>query len=218
VVLISSARRPHTSKTKRKQAAGRVPPARAGQHRRTAARSTNNIPILPVGAAVVLLLVVIAVVYAIVTNQGNGARKVANVSCESGEQLSTHYHAHLSILYEGNELNLPANIGIQSNCFYWLHTHDTTGVIHIEAPKAEANHTFTLGDFFNVMNKPLSKTQVADITLTGDQKLLVYIDGKVQPDGTDPRKVPLKAHEQIVLEITPPTVDPPPSYTWPSGL
>jgi hypothetical protein len=195
-----------------------VPSARAGQHRRAAARSSRNIPILPVGAAVVLLVVVIAVVIAIVNNQGSGARKVANVSCDVNEQVATHYHSHLSIVYQGNELNVPANIGIQSNCLYWLHTHDTTGVIHIEAPKAQANHTFTLGDFFNVMNKPLSKTQVADITLTNDQKLVIYIDGKVQPDGTDPRKIGLKNHELIVLEITPPTVDPPPSYTWPAGL
>jgi hypothetical protein len=172
-----------------------------------------------VGAAVLLLLVVIAVVVAIITQSGNnGARKVANVSCESGEQLATHYHAHVSILYQGNEVNVPANIGIESNCFYWLHTHDTTGVIHIEAPKAQANHTFTLGDFFNVMNKPLSKTQVADFKLTGDDKLVIYIDAKVQPDGTDPRSIPLKNHELIVLEITPPSVDPPPSYTWPAGL
>ena len=113
---------------------------------------------------------------------------------------------------------MPANTGITSTCLYWLHTHDTTGVIHIEAPKAQANHTFTLGDFFNVLNKPLSTTRVADLTLTGDQKLVIYIDGKAQPDGTDPRLIPLKNHELIVLEITPPTVDPPPSYTFPAGL
>jgi len=166
----------------------------------------------------VLLLVVIAVVYAIATNQGSGARKVANVSCDSGEQLSVHYHAHLSIVYQGNEVNVPGNIGIEANCFYWIHTHDTTGVIHIEAPKAQANHTFTLGDFFNVWNQPLSKKQVANFTISGDTKLVVYIDGKVQPDGTDPTKIPLKNHEQIVLEITPPVVDPPPSYTFPAGL
>ncbi|HEY8643326.1 MAG TPA: hypothetical protein VIO84_11255 [Candidatus Dormibacteraeota bacterium] len=165
-----------------------------------------------------LLLVVIAVVYAIATNQGSGARKVANVSCDANEQVATHYHAHLSIVYQGNELNVPANTGITSSCLYWLHTHDTTGVIHIEAPKAQANHVFTLGDFFNVMDKPLSKTQVADLKLSGDEKLVVYIDGKAQPDGTDPAKIPLKNHELIVLEITPPVVDPPPSYTFPAGL
>ena len=167
----------------------------------------------------VLLVVVIAVVVAIVNNQGStGARKVANVSCDANEQVAVHYHAHLSIVYQGNELNVPANTGITSTCLYWLHTHDSTGVIHIEAPKAQANHTFTLGDFFNVMDKPLSTTQVAGLKLANDEKLVIYIDGKAQPDGTDPRKIPLKNHELIVLEITPPTVDPPPSYTFPAGL
>jgi len=68
------------------------------------------------------------------------------------------------------------------------------------------------------MDKPLSTTQVAGLKLANDEKLVIYIDGKAQPDGTDPRKIPLKNHELIVLEITPPTVDPPPSYTFPAGL
>lgn len=173
---------------------------------------------LPVGAAVVLVLAAIVLVIAYITNSGTGARKVANVSCDSGEQLAVHYHAHLEILYQGNDVNVPANIGIGSGCFYWLHTHDTTGVIHIEAPAAQANHTFTLGDFFNVWDQPLNRTQIGTLKLGPDDKMVIFVDGKQLPEGTDPRTIGLHTHTLVVLEITPPAVDPPPGYTFSQGL
>jgi hypothetical protein len=210
--------RDDTSKTKRKQPAGRDATARAGQHRRHASRSTSRIPLLPAGALAVLLVLCAGVAYLYFTTAPSGPQKVANINCDATEQVANHYHAHLSILYNGNEVNVPANTGIVgTTCLYWMHTHDTTGVIHIEAPKSQANRAFTLGDFFAIWGQPLSKTQVATLKVTGDQKLLVYVDGTLLPD-QDPSKIVLKAHTQVVLEFTPPTVDPPPTYTFPSGL
>ena len=119
---------------------------------------------------------------------------------------------------QGNDVNVPPNIGIESGCLYWMHTHDNTGVIHIEAPTAQAHHTFTLGDFFNVWDQPLSRTQVGTLKLAPDQQLAIYVDGTKQPDGTDPRTIGLHAHTLVVLEITPPAVDPPPGYTFGQGL
>ena len=139
---------------------------------------------------------------------------VGNIQCNAGEQLATHYHAHLTILLNGQPVSVPAQIGITDQCFYWMHTHDTSGVIHIEAPANQKDRTFTLGDFFSVWKQPLSSTQVATLTLTSDQKLVIYVDGK--PYTGDPKKIVLKSHTQVVLEITPPTVDPPPTFTWTS--
>jgi hypothetical protein len=209
--------RQDTSKSKRKQAGGRDAAARAGQHRRHTGRPTSRIPLLPVGALVVLLVLCAGVAYLYFTTAPSGPQKVANISCDATEQVAHHYHAHLTILYEGNEVNVPANTGITKSCLYWMHTHDATGVIHIEAPKSQANRAFTLGDFFAVWGQPLSKTQVATLKVTGDQKLLVYVDGTLQPD-QDPSKIVLKNHTQVVLEFTPPTVDPPPTYTFPANL
>jgi hypothetical protein len=154
------------------------------------------------------------VIFVLANNTGTKA--VGSVQCNSGEQLATHYHAHLTILAAGTPVTVPANIGITSTCFYWLHTHDDSGVIHIEAPADQKNRTFTLADFFQVWGQPLSSHQVATITLASDQKLIAYVDGKVY-DG-DPNSIPLKSHTQVVLEITPPTVDPPPTYTFAPGL
>jgi hypothetical protein len=103
-------------------------------------------------------------------------------------------------------------------------------VIHIEAP---ASQKFTLGQFFDVWTawnkamgqpqaEPLDATHVSTITVTADQKLVVYVDlqdGKGPQLYTgDPKAIELRNHEVITLEITPPEVTPPPPFTFASGL
>ena len=48
---------------------------------------------------------------------------------------------------DGQLLAPPANIGIGQTCMYWVHTHGTDGIVHVEAP---ASVTPTLGDFFDL--------------------------------------------------------------------
>ena len=99
----------------------------------------------------------------------NGAPVIDNISCEP-EHLETHYHAHLTLLRNGKQVKVPAFIGIdfKHQCLYWLHTHDATGIMHIESPDTR---TYTLGNWFDVWGKPLSKTQAAG--LKGDLKVFV---------------------------------------------
>jgi hypothetical protein len=175
-----------------------------------------SVPLLPVLVGAALVVVAIALVIFALVNNNSGTKAVGSVQCNAGEQLQTHYHAHLTILASGTQATVPANIGITSTCLYWMHTHDDSGVIHIEAPADQKNRTFTLGDFFQVWGQPLSSHQVATIPVKSNQKLVAYVDGKAY-DG-DPNSIPLKSHTQVVLEITPPTVDPPPSYTFAPGL
>ena len=62
----------------------------------------------------------------------------------------------------------------------------------------------------------LDSRHVGTITLTTGQTLVVFIDGQ-RYDG-DPRGIELVSHQVIQLEITPPTIDPPPAFTFPSGF
>ena len=169
-------------------------------------------PVL-VGGALLLVAVVFVIFY--LTGQNTGTKKVGAVQCNANEQLQTHYHAHLTIIQDGQERPIPANIGITESCLYWIHTHDSSGIVHIEAPADQATHTFTLGDFFDVWQQPLDTTHVATFTLTSGQKLVAYVDGQAYTG--EPRSIPLKSHSVIVLEIQPPAVEPPPSYTWDSN-
>lgn len=198
-------------------------------------KSSSNVPLLPVAVGVILIVVAIAViVYAVRSNMSSQPTTAAGIPCDQLEHTQVHYHVALQIVYLGSQTHIPANIGIVGDpsaptCYYWLHVHAANqDVIHIEAP---ASRTFTLGDFFSVWSAwqvgnggspvPLDATHVATFTLTPDQKLVVYTDagdGKGPQLYTgDPSKIVLTAHEVVTLEITPPTVTPPP-FTFASGL
>jgi hypothetical protein len=97
-----------------------------------------------------------------------------------------------------------------------MHVHATDGVIHIEAPKESAARKFTLGNIFDIWREPLSTTRVGATALTKDQKLLIFVDGK--PYAGNPRNIVLGKYTQVVIEVTPPEVTPPPAYTFPAGL
>jgi hypothetical protein len=148
---------------------------------------------------------------------------VDGIQSNDTEQVLFHIHAHLAIYVNGQAKNLPYGVGIvppyqiqQSadgpfvtggSKFYWLHTHDETGVIHIESPK---QRTFTLGNFFDEWRQPLSATQVGP----AKGKLTMFIDGK--PYTGDPKNIPLNSHSNIQLDVG--TVVPFKNYTFPSGL
>lgn len=144
------------------------------------------------------------------TGSGGQGQAVDGIPCERGEQLAFHVHAHLFLLDDGVPQPISANVGIPgapllARCIYWLHTHDRTGAIHVEA---SGPRKFTLGQFFDIWGQPLSSTRVARIVVPPGQ-LTVFVDGHAYSG--DPRQVELKAHTRVVIEIgkavTPPTFD-----------
>jgi len=209
---------------------GRRPPVKV--------KSGPEIPLLPIAVGGILLVLLIGmIIYVLANNKPTPpAQTAAGVPCDSLEQTKVHFHAALQIIYQGVPTHLPANLGIvtdsagNATCFYWLHVHaGQPDIIHIESP---ATSTFNLGQFFDVWSawnkqkgggaERLDATHVAQFTLTSDQKLVIYIDlgdGKgPQPYTGDPRAIQLKSHEVITLEITPPDVNPPPTFTFPENL
>src|SRR5262249_26867944 len=78
------------------------------------------------------------------------------------EELAVHYHAHLDVLVNGQPVPVPADLGIDEarRLISPLHTHDDTGVIHIESA---TNAPFTLGQFFAEWGQPLRATQVGPV-------------------------------------------------------
>jgi hypothetical protein len=204
---------------------GGNPGGRPGGRRRSAtkAKPARELPVLPlaIGGLFLVLFLALIVWYKVQTGSPSTqvtGQTVANVQCETGEQLATHYHAHVDILWKNGPVPVPANVGIPSggNCLYWMHTHDDSGVVHIEAPVGQAKRQFTLGDFFAVWGQPLSRTQVATLQVGSGNQLKIWVNGT--PYTGDPSKIVLKNHEQIVLEVGPPFTEPPPTFSWPSGL
>lgn len=154
------------------------------------------------------------------TPQGGNGQPVDGIEGSSREMLRVHIHAHLSIFDKGQQIAVPYAIGLirpfqltngfvgRASGFYWLHTHDATGIIHIESPD---ERTYTLGNFFDVWGEPLSTRTVAGL----DGAVTAFVDGKRYTG--NPRDIILTAHGQITLEVGRPVVSPP-VYVFPTGL
>jgi hypothetical protein len=205
-----------------KSKSGRRPPVRV--------KSGPELPLLPIAVGAILVVAaIVLIIIAVTQSKGKASPPVpaANgIPCDALEHTQVHYHAALQIIYHGNQVIIPSDVGRLSTCFYWLHVHvESPGVIHIESPKGR---TFTLGDFFKVWQvskgtpEPLDATHVSTFTVGAGEQLVVYVDlndGKgPQPYTGDPAAIVLRAHEVITLEITPPIVNPPPKFTFQSGL
>ena len=126
------------------------------------------------------------------------ARAIDGIQCNSMEQSAFHVHSHLDIIINGVYFLLPSQIGIPGNCFYWLHTHDESGKIHIEAPMLK---DFKLGQFFDIWNKKLSNDQIFNYVANANNPLNVYINGTKVPDGTNYRDIKLNTHRNAHDEI-----------------
>jgi len=138
---------------------------------------------------------------------------VDSIYCDSLEQLAYHIHTHLSIYINGTLSPIPQNVGIASDgsCYYWLHTHDTTGVIHIESPTQK---DYTLGNFFDEWSTNFSSLGYpSQLALTAGWQ--IWVDGK--PYTGDFHNIPLTAHKLITMAYNSPGVKPDTTYAW-NGL
>jgi hypothetical protein len=122
----------------------------------------------------------------------------------AAEGTVLHIHQHLDVFANGKRVTVPAGIGIDADYRFIspLHTHDTSGVIHVESPTVRP---FTLGEFFGVWGVPLERASQ------------VYVDGR-RVSG-DPAGVRLTPHEEIVVLFGSrrPRSPIPASYSFPLG-
>jgi hypothetical protein len=149
---------------------------------------------------------------------------VDGISCQASEQVIYHIHAHLAVYMNGTARTIPEGIGIvpptqvvetsagpfvvAGACFYWLHSHTADGIIHIESP---SQRVYTLGNYFDIWNQPLSTTQVGPV----HGAVTAFVNG--QSIAGDPRSIPLNAHTLIQLDVGSASPGPQP-FTFPPGL
>lgn len=112
------------------------------------------------------------------------------------EALNFHIHQRMALLVNGKFVYIPADIGIDANGKFIaeLHTHDSSGIIHVESP---ARHKFTLGQFFDVWGLRFSSRCLGGYCAKGDKQVRVWTDGR--PLLGDPRQVELTSHLSILV-------------------
>jgi hypothetical protein len=136
-------------------------------------------------------------------------KSIDGVNCASSEAY--HVHSLVSIYKDGSRLALPMEIGLKG-CTYEMHTHDYTGVVHIEAATPK---TFTLGQFFSLWGRDLTRAGVAG--LPGPVRYYLIQNEKLTPYTGDPAAITLIRHGEIlILSGKSPGVVP--KYRWTSGL
>lgn len=136
---------------------------------------------------------------------------IDGIRCEQMEGSALHIHQHLAIRDHGKAITVPNDVGrpIVGQCLYWLHTHTPDGIIHIESPN---DHTYTLGNFFDIWGEPLSRTAVAGAKVKKGEHVAVWVNG--HPYTGDPRAIELTAHLDVTLEVGPPYAKPAPFTAW----
>jgi hypothetical protein len=133
------------------------------------------------------------------------------------EGTARHFHTHLDILVDGRPVAVPAGLGIATSGqeMSELHTHDTTGVLHIEAPTT--GKRYVLGQLFTEWGLRLDATDLGGLKAGGGRTLTAYVDGKGQSG--DPADIELTPHREIALVYGSANARPrvPSSYAFASG-
>ncbi len=139
---------------------------------------------------------------------------VDQVYCDQLEQVVLHIHTHVSLYINGKITPLPADVGIprdasgEAICFYWLHTHDASGVIHIESPVKEL---FTFGQFRDEWCQKFQNLGFPS-QLFLNSGWTIWINGQRYPGTLE--SAPLAAHSLITLAYNSPNVTPDTHYIW----
>ncbi|MFF7636197.1 hypothetical protein ACFZB9_24070 [Kitasatospora sp. NPDC008050] len=149
----------------------------------------------------------------------SAAVAAAGLPMLGSEGTVEHVHAHLDVYLDGRAVTVPALVGIDEGAqrISPLHTHDTSGVIHIESP---VRADFTLGQFMTEWQVSLAADHLGGARTDAAHTLTAYVNGK--PVTGDPAAIRLGAHDEIALVYGTSDgnaqVSVPGGYTWPSGL
>lgn len=128
--------------------------------------------------------------------------------CLQAEGLAQHIHPLIRIVINGETIPLPAGIGIadpvvarggivSGSCFEPLHTHDASGVVHIETPSP--TQQYTLADLIAVWRATYGSVEIHGARYPVDYTLTEFLghplgtagELRVIVDGTESSAGPL---------------------------
>lgn len=171
------------------------------------------------------------------TSSGGQGQTIDGIPCVSTMPNTYHVHSFVGIIINGRQLALPDGIGMKNpgadgtyagfpnwteyaSCYYYIHTHDASGVLHVESPRSVslASTIYTLGNAFDVWGMPLSSTQIGPYTGTVRAytakvplKTTQILRSYYTLYSGNPRSIPIYSHTTTWLEIGP-------TYITPSSL
>jgi hypothetical protein len=124
------------------------------------------------------------------------AQRLAAYNFPQQTDVGYHVHAELKVYINGKQTTVPANLGIdpQGRFISPIHTHDTSGVVHMESTKF---YPFTLGEFINIWGVKFTDNQLGQYKAgDGGNVLQLWVNGK---QVADPVNYKMKAHDIMIL-------------------
>jgi hypothetical protein len=114
------------------------------------------------------------------------------------EELAFHKHAKLLVFVDGKEVPVAAGIGIDQDAkkISPLHTHDDSGIVHMEAAKPTR---FTLGQVFTEWGVRFDDRCVGAYC-TPDKPVRVFVNGKEHTSGSR-RDIQLEDKQEIAVVV-----------------
>ncbi|HET9029481.1 MAG TPA: hypothetical protein VFN49_04835 [Candidatus Aquilonibacter sp.] len=160
--------------------------------------------------------------------------QIDQAQCDTTMSDNYHIHVFIGLYVNGTEYALPTGVGVAdpasqndkdtqyaTQCFYYTHTHDRTGVVHIEDPNGgisavpPMNSMYTLKTLFDVWGITVSNSQFGQF----GGNVQVYTSGQTYRGGGnanstipesdltpwvgDPNTIPLYSHEVIWFLVGP---------------
>ena len=141
--------------------------------------------ILYIAVSVIVILLIIAFARSSSTDVAFDGEAL-DLCVTHGSEISMHIHPELYIYVDGEQVIIPADVGITPDCMKAVHTHDETGKLHLEYPQ---QYDFVLGDFFAVWEQPFSATELLDYSTEDGGTIRMLVDGQESD-----------AYEDLVLE------------------
>ncbi len=178
------------------------------------------------------------------TASGGQGQAVDGITCDPTMSNNYHIHAWLGLYVNGNPVALPMGVGMDNpgppgsgspsypgfvdaaTCFYHIHVHDQSGIVHVEDPDPNnvpiTGSLYTLQNLFDEWGITVNANQFGPFT----GPVRVFTSGQVYRGddasnnfitdasdltywGNDANTVPLYSHEVIDIEVGP---------TWPTSL
>ena len=165
------------------------------------------------------------------TASGGQGSPIDGITCDPTMSNNYHVHIFLGVYVNGTQMALPIAIGMENpgapsggfinsaSCFYHIHTHDSSGIVHVEDP--DPNNVPITGTMYTLQNVLDVWGITASANNFGQFKgpVEVFTSGQVFRGadansgvvpasdltywGSDPNTVPLYSHEVIIVEVGP---------------
>jgi len=88
-----------------------------------------------------------------------------------------HWHPHLSIYIKGKQQEIPKSLGI-SGVHQPVHTHDSSGTLHLEIGGVVTRDKIKLDNFFRIWGKDFNSNCIFDKCNGAEEKVKMLVNGK----------------------------------------